>query len=380
MTFIGNRLSRGHLLGRVFQPAAAASLLTLSVAMLTACDSKEQAKEASTTGAVIPANTPMLTVLEKDIADWRDFGGEITATDMAEARARIGGTLVRLNVTEGTSVRQGQVIGQIVDNRLGYESGAYASQAAAAEAQGAAASAQLAAAEAELKRTRFLVQNGVYAPAALDQVEANARAARAQVNAAGAQANAARSQAGAVSAVAGQGAILAPASGIVLRADVPAGSAVAPGTPVATITSGAIIVRIRLPESVAGAVREGSPVEVAELANAEGDPVKGAISRVYPMVQAGQFEADVALPGLNGNLIGRRLTVRVMVGQRKAMVIPRAFVISRYGLNYVRMKGPDGRAVDVPVQLGRTMDDEVEILSGLKVGDKLLPPTKGGAR
>ena len=352
-----------------------ASLLALGAATLSACDSGEEAKEAAAVGDAIPAGTSTLTVTEKDIADWRDFGGEITATDMAEARTRIGGTLVRLNVTEGTSVRKGQVIGQVVDNRLGYESGAYMSQAAAAEAQGAAASAQLAAAEAELKRTRFLVQNGVYAPAALDQAEANARAARAQVNAAGAQASAARSQAGAVSAVANQGAILAPASGIVVRADVPAGSAVGPGTPVATITSGAIIVRIRLPESVAGAVREGSPVEVAELA-AGGEPIKGAISRVYPLVTAGQFEADVALPGLSGNLIGRRLTVRVMVGQRKAVVIPSNFVIARYGLNYVRVKGPDGRAVEVPVQLGQAMGDEVEILSGIKSGDALLGPKK----
>lgn len=314
------------------------------------------------------------------IADWRDFGGEVTATDMAEARTRIGGTLVRLNVTEGTSVRKGQVIGQVVDNRLGFESGAYMSQAAAADAQGAAASASLAAAEAELGRTRFLVKNGVYAPAALDQAEANARAARAQLNAAGAQANAARSQAGAVSAVAGQGAIVAPSSGIVVRADVPAGSAVGPGTPVATITSGAIIVRIRLPESVAGVVREGSAVEVAELATTGGEPIKGAIARVYPLVQAGQFEADVALPGLNGSLIGRRLTVRVMVGSRKAVVIPRNFVISRYGLTYVRVKGPDGRAVEVPVQLGTAMGDEVEILSGIKSGDALLAPTKAAAR
>ncbi len=367
------------IVGRSVRPIIAASLMALCLATLSACDSAEKTEVAPTSGEAIPANTRLLTVTEKDIADWRDFGGEITATDMAEARTRIGGTLVRLNVTEGTSVRKGQVIGQVVDSRLGYESGAYASQAAAADAQGAAASAGLAAAEAELKRTRYLVQNGVYAPAALDQAEANARAARAQVNAAGAQASAARSQAGAVSAVAGQGAVLAPASGIVVRADVPAGSAVGPGTPVATITSGAIIVRIRLPESVAGAVREGSPVEVAELATG-GEPVKGAISRIYPLVTAGQFEADVALPGLSGNLIGRRLTVRVMVGQRKAVVIPSNFVITRYGLNYVRVKGPDGRAVEVPVQLGRTMGDEVEILSGIKSGDGLLAPVKGAAK
>ena len=372
---VGNQIG-----GRSFRPIVAASILALSAAMLSACDSGEEAEVAAAAGDAIPAGTPTLTVTEKDIADWRDFGGEITATDMAEARTRIGGTLVRLNVTEGTSVRKGQVIGQVVDSRLGFESGAYASQAAAADAQGAAASAQLAAAEAELKRTRYLVQNGVYAPAALDQAEANARAARAQVNAAGAQASAARSQAGAVSAVANQGAILAPASGIVVRADVPAGSAVGPGTPVATITSGAIIVRIRLPESVAGVVREGSPVEVAELATTGEAPIKGAISRVYPMVQAGQFEADVALPNLNGNLIGRRLTVRVMVGQRKAVVIPRAFVISRYGLNYVRVKGPDGRAVEVPVQLGTAMGDEVEVLSGIKSGDSLLGPAKDVAK
>ena len=98
----------------------------------------------------------------------------------AEARARIGGTLVRLNVREGDFVRRGQVIGVVSDSRLGFEMRAYAAQASAAQAEAVRA-------QADLGRIRDLYQHGVYAKARLDQAEAAARAARGSLDAARAQ-------------------------------------------------------------------------------------------------------------------------------------------------------------------------------------------------
>lgn len=324
-------------------PAFLALMAALSLA---GCGGKEPADTARVTR---PAG-PRLVVRSVETTEWKDVGAEITTTDRADARARIPGVLESLSVRRGDMVRKGQVIGRIVDTRLAYEGGAYGAQAAAAEAQAVQA-------QADLGRIRYLYDNGVYAKARLDQAQAGAAAARAQVAAA-------RAQQSAVAAVAGQGAVVAPADGRVLTADIPAGSAVAPGMSLAGITAGPLILRFELPESLAGKVNVGSRVV------SEGR--SGTVARLYPSVQAGQITADVALPGLDGSLIGRRVAARVAIGTRRAVIVPRTFVTTRYGIDYVTVVEKGGRASTVSVQIAATAEPgQVEILSGVGAGDTL---------
>ena len=65
----------------------------------------------------------------------------------------------------------------------------------------------------------------------------------------------------------------------------------------------------------------------------------------------------------------------VRIGERQALVVPRRYVSTRYGIDYVRLVRPDGAASDTPVQTraGPTAD-ELEVLSGLKSGDILSLP------
>jgi hypothetical protein len=67
----------------------------------------------------------------------------------------------------------------------------------------------------------------------------------------------------------------------------------------------------------------------------------------------------------------------VSAGERTAFVIPAGLITTRFGVDYVRVRGADGRDRDVPVQRGRAsprpdLPDGVEILSGLKAGDRLV--------
>ena len=127
-------------------------------------------------GASLPADQAAevkgesLVLRSVAVTEWKDVGALVTSVDMADARARIPGILESLTVREGDLVRKGQVIGRVVDSRLGYEGAAYGAQAAAAQAQ-------VAQAEAELARDKYLHANGVSAQARLDQAEAAARAA-----------------------------------------------------------------------------------------------------------------------------------------------------------------------------------------------------------
>ena len=190
-----------------------------------------------------------LTLKMQTVADLKPVPATLTTRDMAEARARISGVLVSLSVKEGDMVRQGQVIGRVKDDRLALQTGAF-------DAQVAAAAAEAARANADLSRTRDLFSHGVYAQARLDQVEAQAKAANANLSAA-------RAQRGASAELGAQGAILAPAAGRVLTADVPVGSVVMPGQTLARITAGPMVVRIELPEGQARALKVGDAVQLA---------------------------------------------------------------------------------------------------------------------
>jgi RND family efflux transporter MFP subunit len=293
--------------------------------------------------------------------DLKPVAATVTTRDMSEARARIGGTLTSLRVKEGDYVRKGQVIAVVSDQRLVFETSAMGSQAAAAEAEQVRA-------DADLARVRVLYDKGYYAKARLDQAEATARAARGQ-------AAAARSQQAAGQELSRQGAVLAPADGRVLHATTPVGSVVTQGQSIATLTAGEPLLRVEIPEGAAGALKVGDSValEAADLDDLGGVAPSGVIIQLYPAVTAGQVTADIRVTGLKADRVGQRVRVKIKVGERRAILLPSRFVATRFGVDYVRVVGPDGRAGDVAVQTTPgPAPGEVEILSGLNDGDVVL--------
>lgn len=333
----------------------ASALLTSAVlaTVLPACAPEpERAATAPVTGERIVAAEAVIDSL-------KPVSAVVASRDLGEARARISGTLVQLNVREGDIVREGQVLGVVVDERIGLETAALGAQIAAAEAEADRA-------RADLSRVQTLFDRGFYAQVRLDQARAASRAADAQVRAA-------RAQRSASAAVGAQGRILAPASGRILTADVPAGSFVSAGQSVATVTAGPLVLRLELPEAEGRNLRVGQIVSIA----GEGLPTTGAVAQVYPAAAAGRTIADVAVEGLRSDRVGQRVSVQVPVGQRQALVAPRRFVSTRYGVDFVRTVDRAGRVSEAPVQLGAPVGaDRVEVVSGLKAGDVVLAPER----
>lgn len=332
---------------------SAALAAALLLGGLSACGGEPEV------AAIAPVRGERLTVTEALIDAVKPASAVVASRDLGEARARIPGTLTQLNVREGDTVRQGQLIGLVIDNRVGLETAAYSAQVAAAEAEAARA-------RADLSRIQTLFDKGIYAQARLDQSLAASRAADAQVRAA-------RAVRSASAETGAQGRILAPTSGRVLTADVPAGSVVSAGQSVATITAGPLVLRLELPEAQGRNLRVGQSVVISS----EDLPgvSAGTIAQVYPASTAGQTTADISVAGLGSDRVGQRVTVQVPVGQRRALVIPRRVVATRFGIDFVRTVDRAGRVSEAPVQLGGPVSgDRVEVLSGLAAGDVVLAP------
>jgi RND family efflux transporter MFP subunit len=302
-----------------------------------------------------------LTVTERTIPDFRMVSAILTNRDVGDARARIGGRITQILVKEGDKVRAGQVVAVIGDDRISLEADAAAASVRAAEA----ASQQ---AQQDLQRAERLFTSGAISKAAIDQARSAARGAEAQTQAA-------RAQAGAARALNSQGQVVAPSAGEVTRIPAPRGAVIMPGEVVVLITTGAPVLRIELPESEAASLKQGQSIRF--LADDSEEPRLATIRQVYPAVTSGRVMADIDASGIDRQLIGGRVRVMAPAGERLAIVVPDAYIDTRYGADYVRLSRKGGATIEAPVQRGsrvplEDMPDGVEILSGLRAGDVIL--------
>jgi membrane fusion protein, multidrug efflux system len=325
----------------------ALSILVMSQA-LASCDHKDAVMQPTA------VTEERLTITVHMVDDVKPLAATLTTRQTGEATARISGILTSLKVREGDVVTQGQIIGYVQDQKINLQTGAFDQAAIAAQAQ-----ADLA--HAALKRTQVLFDKGFYAQARLDQDKAAS-------DAADANAKAARAQSAASGEASRQGAIIAPGAGRVIRAKVPVGSVVMMGQSVATITAGNRVVRIELPEGQAQALHMGQTLVL----DASGTRATGTIAEIYPSIAAGQVVADVTATGFENLAIGQKVVALLSVGQRNAVVIPKRFIATRYGLDYVKLI-QKGVAMETIVQTTPTGDpQQIEILGGATPGDQIL--------
>ena len=174
-----------------------------------------------------------------------------------------------------------------------------------------------------------------------------------------------------------EGAVLAPVAGRVLSVPVTAGSVVLPGDSVAQIAEQGFKLRLRVPERHAASLKAGDPVRLdgGQLGVAAPlvGPLLGRITLVYPQITEGRVVADAEVAGVGDYFVGERLLVWIAAGTRQGIVVPAAFVVTRFGLDNVRLRR-DGATVEIPVQRGEAVGDGVELLSGVGAGDVLVAP------
>ncbi len=311
----------------------------------------------------LPLLAEPFTVAPTPITDWKAVYGTVEARDRIPARARIGGTLVELTVAEGDEVTAGQVLARIVDDKLDF-------QLAALAAQREAIAAQLANAELDLRRGEDLLKNGVTTTQRVDALRTQVDVLKGQIASLDAQSNVIAQQAK-------EGIVLAPVAGRVLDVPLTKGAVLMPGEVVAVVGGGGTFLRIAVPERHATALAAGDRIMISE---GEADR-EGTLARVYPLIEGGRVVADVEITGLPDTYVGARMLVRLPVGERDALLVPKADVVTRAGLDFVGVQGAEGPVLRsiVPGEV-RVLDgvEMVEVVSGLKAGDVVVPAAEVG--
>jgi len=294
----------------------------------------------------------------KDLTEWKAVFGRIEARDRVPSRSRLGGTLVMVEVTEGSQVTAGQLIARVVDEKVDL-------QINAANANLDALKSQLVNAEAELARGEGLLERGVTTAQRLDSL-------RTQFDVIKAQIGAGEAERAVLQQIETEGDVLAPITGTVLSAPVTAGSVVLPGEPIAEIGGGGFFLRLAVPERHALNLREGAEIRIG----GAGQDRVGTLAKIYPQIENGRVIADVDVQGLATDFVDARVLVRLPVGTARKIVVPYAAIDTRMGLDFVTVARDGGEPLPRTVVIGAEYDVDgqimVEVLSGLKGGETLV--------
>lgn len=324
-----------------------------------------------------PAETvrgvPVVAVRRAPIPDVVEAVGSVRAHQTAQLSAEIVATVRAVPVAEGKRVRRGEVLMVLDDAQQ--RAGALQASAGvtAAQQQAAAADAGYGLAQATLGRYQAMYEKKSVSPHEMDEVQARYKAAAAQRDAA---------RAGQAQAVAGQAQawallsytrIRAPFDGVVTAKSADPGALAAPGVPLLTVEDTSRF-RLEAPvdESDLRFVQLGGKVPVTM--DALGEELPGTVQQIVPAADPASrsFTVKVELPRdprLHSGLFGR---ARFPRGRRDAVVVPRAAVLDRGQLQGVYVVGAEGRIGLRFVTLGQPLGDQVEVLSGLSGGERVV--------
>ena len=316
----------------------------------------------------------LLTAERATVPDWLEAVGTLQAAQTSQLSSQITGNIVEMRVKEGDRVRRGEVLATLEDA----QPQAAVQQATAAESAAqqeiVAADSDYSLAEVTFKRYQDLYNKKSVSPQEFDEVKAREQAAsarRALAQAGLAQAQAALAQA---QTTLGYTRVRAPFDGVVTEKRTDPGTLASSGMTLLVVEDQR---RFRLEASVNEAdihlVKLGQAVP-ATLDSLPGAQFSGRVAQIVPAADPASraFVVKVELPAdarLRSGLFGRAHIAR---GQRQAILLPRSAVLDRGQLQGIYVVGADDLATLHYVTLGKADGEQVEVLSGLQGGERVV--------
>jgi RND family efflux transporter MFP subunit len=306
-----------------------------------------------------PAFAETITVVPQQVVEWKAVYGRVEARDTISARARIGGIVVELSVSEGDEVTAGQKIATVRDDKIAFQIDALNAQIASVEAQ-------LSTAKDELDRGKALVAKGVSTAQRVEQLKTLVDVAQSQLDATKAQRSVVVQQGT-------EGEVLAPSDGRILTVPVTKDAVIMAGEPVATIGGGGFFLRLAIPERHADLLKKDAAIRIAS----DTGEATGRLAKIYPQLENGRVIADVEVDSLNTSYVNARVLVEVPVGEREAILVPEAAVSSRSGIDFITVSEGGKESARSVVTGEKSMIGGVpmiEILTGLNAKDMVVLP------
>jgi multidrug efflux pump subunit AcrA (membrane-fusion protein) len=378
---------------------ASISAIVLLALLASACEKKPQ---ASTEKPPLVTGVQVEKITASTMDDFYEATGTVRSKTSTVLSAKIMGTVTSLRVREGDRVSAGQTLIEI-DNRDAVaqlqkaQAGWRQAEQAVAEVEQSISAAQSGKAAAEanrrlgattLARYQILLDRKSVSPQEFDEIKAKAQVADAEADRAErmlqmlaarkkqaqAQMDQAKADIASAQVFTGFARITSPVSGIVTAKQIEAGATATPGTPLLTIEdSSHYRLEATVEESQIGRIKLKDPALVRIDAIGGGN-LGGTVAEISPagdsMSRSYIVKIDVQSPQpLRSGLYG---TARFLQGQRQAIAIPAKAIAQRGQLTGAFVVDDVNIARLRLIKIGKSSGNRVEVLSGLKEGERIV--------
>ena len=309
-------------------------------------------------------DVPSIVVKAENIHLFSEAVGTVRSRRSIRISPRLMGTLLEINVAQGDTVKKGDVLARIDDREIN----ARVEVARAAVSQAEARMGQAAAAH---RRYSELFEKNATTKEQLEAVTGDYEMAKAGVEGARAAVREAE-------VFLGYTTIASPQDGVVAEKLAEPGDLALPGKPILVLQDPADLrLEADVREYLISHLEVGAAVSVVF-----GEP----LSRTFPSkVVERAPEADPAtrtflvkadLPADSGARAGNFGRLRFATGEQQSMILIPASAVRRIGQLETVKVIEDDRILTRHVRTGATIEGQVEVLSGLSVGERLVTEDK----
>jgi RND family efflux transporter MFP subunit len=352
-------------LGTILLTVFLAGGLTLILFVLAGAFTPKVPTQGPAAPATTPTNLPLAEVRLLRRKRHEAAVGTVRAVHEAAVASQLLARVTEVRVKAGQSVIAGEVLVRLDDSDL---------QARLKQVQAALAAAKVAKEQADkdYERAQQLQPSGGISKEDFDHREKARRTTAAEVERA--EHLLRESQ-----VLLEYATVRAPITGLVVDKRVEAGDTVSPGQVLLTLyNSKRMQMVVTVPESLALRLKVGQ--KVAGRLEALSEECQGTVSEIVPEAQAASRSFTVKVtgpcpPGVYTGMFGR---IFIPLEDEQVVVVPAAAVVHVGQLAMVRVL-EEGRLQRRLIQIGRKLDDDVEVLAGLRPGEKVVvEPRKEG--
>ena len=346
------------------------AIFAIGLMALISCSSKEK-KEASVTNADAAIEVTVAKPMDNN-NETMNVSGQVTASQTANISTRVMGYITNLNVKVGDNVNKGQLIATISNNDIIAKRGQ-------AEAMMAEADAALTSAKKDYDRFTALYKQQSASAKELDN-------ATLQYNAVKAKVEAAREMRNEVNAQLEYTSLTAPFAGVVMQKFTDAGSIANPGMPIVSIEQkDSYEISASVPETEINAVKQGATVVV--IIKSANKSFNGTVTQINQSSQfsGGQYIIKVSIPDAVKKGLFAGMYADLSLSKPKAtdskevsmVTVPTSIIIKKDDLTGLFTVSANNTALLRWVRLGKTIGNNVEVLSGLEKNEQFIVSADG---
>jgi len=293
-----------------------------------------------------PVSVNAFTVEPQTIDAVVTAAGALTSRNTSVLSSKVMGKVVYLSVQEGDQVKEGKLLMKI-------DSGEITAQAI--QAQAAYNNAKL-----QYDRIKSLYDAKASTQMEMDQATLGRETAEAGLKAA--------------KAMESYTSITAPIAGQIVEKRINLGEMALPGQPMIRIEDNRNLrLEVTVKEQDILNIRPGKAVKV-QIDAMPGKEISGKVSQVVQAsdIRTHSFIVKIDIPAQPGLITGMYGKAHFAIGTHEAILVPKSAVVEMSGITGVYIVSAGGSAVFQMVQLGEERGNTVEVITGLKKGDRVI--------